>query len=438
MSSNFANLAIFIDDQPTVLVEAQVLAFYGRYGAAKIEGAPGDVPAHFFSAIAAPFPLAIGISPRHTGWVYVFDSEQLTANAALAESLHRSFNTSVARIQHLGGEQRITWFGPPKKLPKTPFTQARFPRDFEGAWRCTYFALDRVPAEAYPDDTREAARIAYLAAHAQRPPAPPTNPSLLEGKRAFLEQHLCAPLEALPERTRELRLTQIRELRDALRATTELTFAGMVVRADELAVLAPALLPIAGKALGEPGAAQAHPGVPGRRPPPQLARSSHRALNQHHRPAPAPAPAPGIFGTGTPGTKPEARPPPKPAPRKAQKPGHAKTRNRAPTNNQTEERNLLLRVGDDGAALGLAIRLGHRGDALALALVLTGARVAGARTGALALTLVDASALHVAGSGLVVLRRSLVGSDSAEREQRGDSRGDHRSLDVLHIDSSFG
>src|SRR4030095_7827239 len=57
---------------------------------------------------------------------------------------------------------------------------------------------------------------------------------------------------------------------------------------------------------------------------------------------------------------------------------------------------------DDLAALLLALGLGHRDDALALARVLAGAAVARAGAGAVALALVDADTLDLVRSRLVL------------------------------------
>src|SRR5581483_9515554 len=64
---------------------------------------------------------------------------------------------------------------------------------------------------------------------------------------------------------------------------------------------------------------------------------------------------------------------------------------------------LLLGVGEDRAALRLAVGLGQGRHALALALVLPCAAVAGAGAGAFALALIHAGALHLRSGGLARL-----------------------------------
>src|SRR5262249_34083710 len=80
------------------------------------------------------------------------------------------------------------------------------------------------------------------------------------------------------------------------------------------------------------------------------------------------------------------------------------------------------------AALLLALRLGHRDDALALARVLPGAAVAGPRTGALALARVDAETLHVTA-------RLLLGAGlnrSGCQERRGCGRDQDSLAHAIH------
>src|SRR5215469_410400 len=83
---------------------------------------------------------------------------------------------------------------------------------------------------------------------------------------------------------------------------------------------------------------------------------------------------------------------------------------------------------DHLAALLLALRLGHRDDPLALTRVLSGAAVAGPRTGALALARVDAETLHLTA-------RFLLGAGlnrSGCQERRGRSRDQDSLAHAIH------
>src|SRR5262245_23383509 len=113
---------------------------------------------------------------------------------------------------------------------------------------------------------------------------------------------------------------------------------------------------------------------------------------------------------GTPGRSPRAVPG---APACGRGPGGGRVSGRGPRSS-----------ADDLTALLLALGLGHRHDALALAGVLPGAAVAGAGTRAVSLALVDPGALHLVAPGLLLGAR-LDGTGGEKRRRRG---GDQDAL----------
>src|SRR5262249_43919307 len=93
---------------------------------------------------------------------------------------------------------------------------------------------------------------------------------------------------------------------------------------------------------------------------------------------------------------------------------------------------------EDLPALLLALCLGHRDDALALAGVLTRTAIAGAGARAVPLALVDPGALHVVAAALV-LGPGLDRSAGEERRRRGgDENALGRSVHKLLLLSSPG